>query len=152
MKKEKLLISSCLLGELVKYNGSHNKLEDNILDKLNRNFILYPFCPEVEGGLSVPRIPCEITNNNPLKIINKNGKDKTKEFIKGAELTLRLCKKEKIKTALLKANSPSCSNQLIYDGTFSSSKIKGFGVTAKLLYDNNITVINEYQINKLLLI
>lgn len=151
MSKEKLLISSCLVGKLVKYNGSHNILDDNILKKLKEKFELFPFCPEVEGGLPTPRVPCEIITKDPLKVLNKNGIDKTKEFISGANKTLELCNKNDIKTAILKSNSPSCSNQYIYDGTFSSKKILSKGVTSQLLENNHIKVINETQINTIIL-
>ncbi|MEA3553119.1 MAG: DUF523 domain-containing protein [Campylobacterota bacterium] len=149
MGKEKLLISSCFLGENVKYDGSNNCLSKDILDKLKEKYELFSFCPEVEGGLPTPRIPCEIISQKPLKIINKNGEDKTIEFIDGANKTLELCKKESIKIALLKANSPSCSNSFIYDGTFKSIKIKENGVTTKQLKDNNINVYNETEIKSL---
>ena len=146
---EKILISSCLIGEKVKYNGKDNLLENSVLELLMKNYQLIPFCPEVEGGLPIPRVPCEIISTNPIKIINKIGEDKTAHFLKGAEKTLQLCKKEKIKIAILKANSPSCSNNKIYDGTFSSNKTDGLGVTAKLLKQNNIKIINEDEISTL---
>jgi uncharacterized protein YbbK (DUF523 family) len=150
MEKYKLLVSSCLLGEDVKYNGGNNLLSKVSLEKLKNKFELFSFCPEVAGGLPIPRIPCEITCENPLKIINKNNIDKTENFIMGANKTLGLCKKEDIKLALLKENSPSCSNTFIYDGTFSSTKIEGFGATVKLLIDNKIIIFNENQIEELL--
>ncbi|MEA2018394.1 MAG: DUF523 domain-containing protein [Campylobacterota bacterium] len=152
MWKEKLLISSCLIGENVKYDGLNNCLDENILDKLKEKYHLINFCPEVEGGLPTPRIPCEIISLKPLKIINKIDEDKTINFINGANKTLQLCKKENIKIALLKANSPSCSNKFIYNGKFNSTKVNGFGVTAKLLIENNIKVIDENEIEKLLYI
>jgi len=150
MGKEKLLISSCLLGEFVKYNGHHNLLDSLILQKLNEKYTLYPFCPETEGGLSTPRIPCEIISIEPIKVINQEGKDTTLEFIKGANLALKLCIKEEIKKALLKVNSPSCGNYTIYDGTFTGKKIKGSGVTTLTLNKNGIEVFNEKQLDKVI--
>ncbi len=147
--KTKVLISSCLLGCNVKYDGKNNCIDEKIIDKLKNKFELFSFCPEVEGGLPIPRIACEIITQNPLKIVNKIKDDKTNNFILGASKTLELCQKEEIKLAILKSNSPSCSNEYIYDGSFTGVKIKGFGVTTKLLVDNNIEVINETEINKL---
>jgi len=143
MKKQKILISACLLGCKVKYNGQDNKLDNLFIDKLKSRYEIFSFCPEVEGGLPTPRIPCEITKDRKLKVISKENIDKTKEFISGADKTLILCKKENIKLALLKANSPSCSSEFIYDGTFSNTKIKGDGVTTKLLKQNGINVVDE---------
>jgi len=148
--KLKLLISSCLLGEKVKYNGKDNKLSINTLDKLSNIYEIISFCPEVQGGLPTPRIPCEVISLNPLRVINKNKEDKTKEFVLGANKTLDLCKQENISIALLKANSPSCSSKYIYDGTFTSKKIESVGVTTSLLLKNTIKVFDETQINELL--
>ena len=149
MDKKKLLVSSCLLGENVKYNGKNNLMAKDDIIKLQDSFELVSFCPEVAGGLPIPRIPCEICSYDPIKVINKNQEDKTRNFTQGASLALELCKQKNIKIAILKSNSPSCSNEYVYDGSFSGNKIKHDGVTTKLLKTNNITVINENQIDKL---
>ncbi len=148
MNKQNLLVSSCLLGENVKYDGTNNYIKE--IESLKENYNIFSFCPEVSGGLPTPRIPCEIISLSPLKIINKINEDKTINFLNGAKDTLEFCIENNIKQCLLKANSPSCSNDLIYDGTFSSTKIKGQGVTTQLLKNNNIYVYNESEINKLL--
>ena len=57
---ERILISACLVGDNVKYDGGNNK--NPLIEKLLEKYELVPFCPEVEGGLPVPRIPCEIVN------------------------------------------------------------------------------------------
>lgn len=150
MAKQKLLISSCLLGKNVKYDGSNNCLDKVILDRLKIKYDTFSFCPEVEGGLPTPRIPCEVVSQNPLKIINKIGENKTPNFQNGANKTLELCQKNNINIALLKANSPSCSNRFIYDGTFNAKKIDGLGITTQLLIENGIEVYNENEIKKLL--
>jgi len=146
--KEKLLISSCLYGQNVRYDGKNSILSNEILEKLNEKYDLIPFCPEVEGGLNIPRIPNEIQING--KIIDKKGVENTKAFQKGAIKTLKLCQKESIRIALLKSKSPSCSNNFIYDGSFSKKLIKGNGVTSKLLKQNKIQVINEFEIISIL--
>lgn len=150
MGKEKLLVSSCLLGELVKYNGSHNGFDIKIIESLKQKYEVFSFCPEVEGGLPTPRVPCEIIAKDPIKVIDKEGNDKTKEFILGAKKTLEHCKKHNISKALMKANSPSCSNQFVKDGTFSGISVAGYGITVELLMKNNIEVFNEKQIEKLI--
>jgi len=150
MVKQKLLISSCLFGELVRYDGNHNKISDIDFKRLQEKYDLLSFCPEVEGGLSTPREACEIVSTTPLQIITKSKIDQTKEFEEGALKALNICKQQNIITALLKSNSPSCSSKFIYDGTFSSVKVKGVGVTTQLLKENNIAVFDEYEIEKLL--
>ncbi|BAK73363.1 MULTISPECIES: DUF523 domain-containing protein [Arcobacter] len=155
----KILISSCLLGEDVRYDGNNSSIAFNpkfsfslkelFMDILCENEI-YSFCPEVAGGLSIPRIPAEIVKNDkPFIVKNQEGLDITINFLLGAKKALDICKDENIKVALLKANSPSCGNINIYDGTFSNNLIAGQGLTAKLLEENGIMVFNETQLKEL---
>lgn len=155
----KILVSSCLLGEDVRYDGNNSSIAFNpkfsfsskelFMDILCENEI-YSFCPEVIGGLGIPRSPAEIVNNEkPFIVKNEDGLDVTINFLLGAKKALDICKEENIKVALLKANSPSCGNIKIYDGTFSNNLIDGQGLTARLLKDNDIEVFNEEQLKEL---
>ncbi len=145
MNKEKILISACLVGDNVKYNGGNNL--SPYLEKLCEIYDLVPFCPEVEGGLTTPRDPSEIKEN---RVVTKKGKDVTKYYNKGAELALNICKYLGITKAVLKENSPSCGVHYIYDGSFKNKKIKGSGVTTSLLTNNGIRVYSEEEIEDLL--
>ena len=156
----KILVSSCLLGEDVKYDGTNSSialnskfsfsLKELFMDILCDNEI-YSFCPEVAGGLGVPRIPAEIVKNDkPFIVQNQNGEDVTINFLLGAKKALDLCKEENIKVALMKANSPSCGNIKTYDGTFTKNLIEASGLTAKLLKENGIEVFNENELKELL--
>ena len=142
---ERLLISACLVGDNVKYNGGNNK--SPLIDKLLEKYELVPFCPEVEGGLSIPRKPSERKGD---KVINQDGEDLTDAYLKGAELAYNICLFLKIKTVILKEKSPSCGSKIIYDGSFSHKEINGMGVTAEYLKKKGITVLNEDEINSLL--
>ena len=144
--EEKLLISACLMGENVKYNGKNNRID---LTKLQEKYQLIPFCPEVAGGLSTPRSPSEIVSYQPLKLINKEGKNVTKEFVLGAKKSLSLVKEEGIKKALLKSNSPSCSSTFVYDGNFSGNLIEGDGVTTIFLREVGVELFDENSSFKL---
>ena len=119
------------------------------MSDLQERYELIPFCPEVEGGLPTPRPPSEIISQNPLRLINNRGDDVTRFFINGAKKCVDLVKRENIKKALLKANSPSCSNSFIYDGTFTNNKIKGDGVTVRFLKREGILVFSEEEIDEL---
>lgn len=142
---EKILISACLIGDKVRYDGksNYNPKVQNLLEK----YELVPFCPEVEGGLSIPRIPCERYNG---KVINKDGKNVTKYFEKGADLALNICQYLGIRIAILKENSPSCGTKKVYNGKFEGKLIPGEGVTAELLKRKGIKVISEEEIDSLL--
>ena len=155
----KILVSSCLLGEDVRYDGNNSSiafdpkfpfsLKELFMDILCENEI-YSFCPEVAGGLPIPRISAEIVKNDkPFIVKNQEGLDVTINFLLGAKKALDICKEENIKIALLKANSPSCGNINIYDGTFTNNLTDGQGLTARLLKDNEIEVFNETQLKEL---
>lgn len=142
---EKILISACLVGDKTKYDGKSNynpKIQD-LLEK----YELVPFCPEVEGGLSIPRSPSERHNE---KVINAEGKNVTKQFEKGAALALNICQYLGIRIAILKENSPSCGVNKIYNGKFEHKLIPGSGVTTDLLKRKGIKVISEEEIDSLL--
>ena len=142
---EKILISACLVGDKVRYDGKsqYHPLIKDLLQK----YELVPFCPEVEGGLPTPRKPSERKGD---KVVNNAGKDVTRNFQLGAEKALNICKYLNIKIAILKENSPSCGVNQIYDGNFKNKLIKGEGVTTELLRKNGIAVYNENQIEELL--
>lgn len=136
------LVSACLAGLNCKYDGGNNYNEDIIELVKSGEAIL--ICPEQLGGLTTPRFPSEISmKNGEIKVINNHGGDVTKNYERGAQETLDLAKRLNIKKAILKAKSPSCGCGLIYDGTFSKTKVKGNGVTAQLLLDNGFEVFNE---------
>lgn len=141
---ENLLVSACLLGMNVKYNGGNN-YNPKIIE-LMKYYNLIPICPEVLGGLSTPRVPSEIKDN---KVINKLGKDVTLNFETGALISLNKAKELNIHKALLKDKSPSCGI-LSYDGTFTSRIIARPGITTKLFLENNIIVYSEDEIDTLI--
>jgi|LGOV01.1.fsa_nt_gb uncharacterized protein YbbK (DUF523 family) len=144
---KKILISSCLFGHNVKYDGKNNDITTNsFIQKLIENDLLICVCPEVEGGLETPRVPVEIINS---KAINQNGEDKTAYFDKGAKIALELCQKHDIQYAILKFRSPSCGSNQIYDGTFSHTLISGDGICTKLLKKNGVKVFSEKELDKL---
>lgn len=143
--KPKIIVSACLLGDNCKYNGGNN-LKSNLLNDLN-DYNIIKICPEVFGGLSVPRIPAEIIGD---KVFNKENIDVTDNYNKGANIALAIAKKHHIKIAILKQKSPSCGVGKIYDGTFSNTIIDGFGVTAKLFKDNDIKLYTEDNYQEIL--
>lgn len=142
---ERILISACLVGDNVKYDGGNNK--NPLISKLLEKYELVPFCPEVEGGLPTPRHPAEQRGE---QVINDIDEDVTDEFNRGADLALNICLYLKITKAILKERSPSCGVHEIYDGSFSHKVIPGMGVTAALLKRKGITIYSEDEIPELL--
>ncbi len=140
-----IIVSACLLGSKVRYDGKEKK--NNKVTELSVFYNVIPICPEVDGGLSIPRDPCEIIGD---RVVTKNGTDCTKEYSLGAKKALDLAKEKRIRFAVLKENSPSCGYNMIYDGTFSHKLIKGKGIAANLLEKNGIKVYTENDIDVLL--
>lgn len=141
---EKILVSACLLGTPCRYDGKSKPCKAVAL--LEGKYHLVPVCPEELGGLPTPRLPSEIQGN---RVIRCDGHDVTEEYKRGAEIALALAKEQGIKRAILKSKSPSCAKHQIYDGTYSGVLVLGQGVTAKLLIENGIRVLDEGELDKL---
>ena len=133
----KIMVSACLLGENCKYNGGNN-LNEKVLNYINGHEVI-PVCPEVLGGLPIPRVPAEIVNG---VVTTKDGRNVDVEFRKGAEIALEMAKKEQVDLVILQSRSPSCGVKQIYDGTFSGTRIDGQGVFARLLKENGFKMID----------
>jgi len=143
---EKILVSACLLGEKVRYDGAGKTLQHGIWELWQDDGRLVSICPEVSGGLSIPRLAAEMMGDD--NVINTKGDDMTAAFVAGAERALRLAQKHNIRLAVLKENSPSCGSQFVYDGTFSGTKKAGQGITAALLRKNGIDVFSEDELEQ----
>ncbi|MDR1782501.1 MAG: DUF523 domain-containing protein [Bacilli bacterium] len=147
----KIGVSSCLLNKICRYDGKKLNVD---ISSLLEDYEIIDFCPELLGGLSCPRLPCEIINgdgydvlNNKAQVINSNNEDLSYYFIKGAQLSLDILKKQNIDKVILKSNSPSCGNNYIYSGNFNNEIKKGIGVCAAYLKNNGIKVLSEKDFN-----
>lgn len=138
---EAILVSACLLGSFCRYDGARKTNPE--VQKLAECYRLIPVCPEVMGGLPVPRTPSEIQGD---RVVMKDGKDVTAEYQKGAEMALAYAHKYHCRYAVLKARSPSCGSGMVYDGTFSGTMKPGDGITARVLKKHGITVLTEEEI------
>ncbi len=139
--KEKVLVSACLLGTPCRYDGKA-KPNEAVID-LSKKYELIPICPEVDGGLPTPRLPCEVYGD---QVIREDGINMTAFFQKGAEIALKIAKENGCKLAVLKEKSPSCGSHYRYNGLFQKTLVEGSGIAAKLLKENGITVLSENDI------
>lgn len=150
-----VLVSSCLLGNAVRYDGHGKRSLSPILQRWIEQGRVIPVCPEVESGMPIPRPPAEITSgaggNSVLvgiaRVIEDNGGDVTSQFIHGADLALKKVKAKGIRIAVLKDGSPSCGSSYTYDGKFSGKAVQQPGVTAERLRQAGVLVFNEDQFN-----
>ncbi len=131
-----IVCSACLVGMACKYNGKNNNVDERVVQLVKEGKAV-PVCPEMLGGLEVPRIPSEIKGD---KVIMADGKDVTEAFEKGAQMALAITKAIKADTAILMPRSPSCGSDYIYDGQFCRRLIKGDGVFVRLLKNEGIQV------------
>jgi len=143
-----LLVSACLLGLSCRYDGGSCPVP--ALQRLAALGQAIPICPEVAGGLPIPRPPAEIQGGDGGdvldgrgRVVSEDGTDVSSAFIAGARAALNLARRCGVARAVLKARSPSCGVGLIYDGTFSGRLASGDGVTAALLRREGITVSTE---------
>ena len=139
-----ILVSHCFFGEPCRYDGA-SRVDRQVLELHRMGHNLIPVCPEVLGGLDTPRPPAELQPDG--RVMNRQGEDVTEAYRRGAELALKIARENGCTIAILKARSPSCGSGEIYDGTFSGILTPGFGVTARLLREAGITVMDEEHLD-----
>ncbi|MEU4545092.1 DUF523 domain-containing protein [Nonomuraea dietziae] len=148
---ERILVSACLMGRRVRYDGGAKTSRDALLAEWREQGRLVPFCPEVEGGLPTPRPAAEIEGGaggaavlaGAARVLTTEGEDVTGAFMAGAQAALAVATSFDIKLAVLKEGSPSCGALSVYDGTFSGHRTPGQGVTTSLLELHGIRVFTE---------
>lgn len=133
----RIIVSACLVGKNCKYNGGNNYSEK--LAEYLKGHEVIPVCPEVMGGLQIPRDPAEIVNGI---VKTRMGRSVDKEFHDGAEEALKIAVEQGAELAILQSRSPSCGSKEIYDGTFTGTKIKGQGIFAELLTQNHFPILD----------
>ena len=150
----KVLVSRCLLGHRVRYDGGASGPYAQLAQWQAEGRVI-ALCPEVAGGLPTPRAAAEIPGGQGVEVladkaavITTEGEDVTEAFVSGARQALALVERHGIRLAILKANSPSCGNRLTYDGSFSGVKVEGQGVTAALLTRAGVQVFSELELEE----
>lgn len=143
-KKKKILVSSCLLGMKINYEGKAHPVDE--LRQLFLQAQAIPVCPEVLAGLPIPRDRAEIIMvNGERKVYNDKEIDLTEAYTLGAQRTMDTARASGVKIAIVKSKSPSCGCGKVYDGTFTGNLVDGDGFTVALLKENGIRVITEEE-------
>ncbi len=149
-----VLVSACLLGLPVRYDGKSKAATNAILQRWLDEGRVVALCPEVAGGLTVPRLPAEITNAaggtqviaGNARVLNTLGDDVSMQFVTGAKAALQKARAFNVMVAVLKEGSPSCGSGYTYDGSFCGVKCEQPGVTTTMLRQAGIQVFSEHQI------
>lgn len=107
-EKIKLGISSCLLGQKVRYDGGH-KLDHFLVETLGRYVEWVPVCPEVEYGLPIPREALRLigTPEAPRLVTSRTGIDHTDRMREWARKRLRELERDDLCGFIFKSKSPS---------------------------------------------
>ncbi|MBB3595000.1 uncharacterized protein YbbK (DUF523 family) [Rhizobium sp. BK529] len=155
----KVLVSSCLLGRNVRYDGSYKLAEHPVLDRWQSEGRIVSICPELTVGFPTPRPSAELTTGSGEdvlrgkgSVLEQTGRDVTSLYIDGAAAALELALSHGCKYAVLTDGSPSCGSSFVYDGSFQGNTISGNGVTASFLKQAGIAVFSQKQIEELDLI
>jgi uncharacterized protein YbbK (DUF523 family) len=154
---DKILISACLMGRPVRYDGKGKPLHHPAISRWQEEGRLVVFCPEQAGGMPTPRPPAEIEQgfngedvlHGRARVLEVTGGDVSAEFIEGGHKAVEIALLQGCRYALLIDGSPSCGSGFIYDGSFSGTRHPGFGVTAALLKQAGVTVFSNQQIDVL---
>lgn len=153
----KILVSACLMGFKVRYNGREKAHMIAQLSRWHEEQRLVIHCPELAAGLPVPRPPAEIMSadgkdvmHGRARIYDVTGQDVTEHYQLAAWLALRTAQEAGCTAALLTDGSPTCGSHIIYDGSFSGIQTVGMGVAASLLSEHGIAVFSDTQIADLI--
>ena len=142
---KKILVSRCLYGDKpVRYDGKTKEEKDLRFLCWKEDGRLLPVCPEVDGGLPVPRTDAQRVGD---QVVTRDGRDVTREYRKGAEIALKQALQEDVLCAVLKEKSPSCGSRRVYDGTFEGTLIEGQGLTTQLLREAGVRVYSEEELD-----
>lgn len=150
--RARVLVSACLLGEKVRYNGTAAASDHPILSRWLAEGRVVSFCPELAGGLGVPRPAAEMRGGDghavldaKAIVVTHTGADVTAGFLRGARQALAAARAHDVRVAVLKDGSPSCGSGWTYDGSFSGHRQSAPGVTAALLERHGIPVFSDSQ-------
>ena len=142
---EHILISACLVGRPVRYNGtdkSHGAAD--IISRWQQEGRLMLLCPEVAVGFPTPRPPAEITGEDDscsgetvlsgrAHVVDRTGTDVSDFYIRAARDTVEFAKRHGCRHAVLTDGSPSCGSTFVYDGSFTGVRKPGIGTTTAAL-------------------
>ncbi len=149
----KIMVSACLIGESVRYDGRSSPSDSAVLKKWGSEGRVVSFCPEVAAGLPVPRAPSQIRGADGARILageggvfSVEGGNMTSHFVAGAKMALLAARENGVRLAVLKDRSPSCGSSSIYDGSFTGNRKAGQGVTTALLRGARIQIFNELEL------
>ncbi len=143
--KPKVGVSSCLLGQAVRYNGGH-KRNQTVIDLLSDEFEAVPVCPEVEMGMGIPREPVHILSGNKRLVGVESGKDWTEAMHSFNYEKLEELAQLNLSGFIFKTRSPSCGIQAVPVNPKTSETTSGLFALAFMKHYPHIPVIDEEKL------
>lgn len=147
-----MLVSACLAGVECTYKGEGKTRRWAVDLVASGRAVLV--CPEVAGGLPIPRPEAEIAGGDgggvldgAGRVVDSRGADVTGAYLKGAAAAVAAARRSEARLAVLKARSPSCGCGSIYDGTFSETLRPGDGVAAAALRREGLEIVSDEEID-----
>lgn len=145
MLRPVFLISACLAGMRTRYDGSSRPHPS--LAELAARAILVPVCPEILGGMGIPRPRCSFQGGDGQsavhgrgRVIDINGNDRTSAFLRGAQEVRRIVELIRPDLIVFKEGSPSCGLRRV---DVEGRKEEGCGVTTAFLSELGIPIVTE---------
>lgn len=155
--RSKILVSACLLGQAVRYNGTYRLAGHEILARWQQEARIVALCPELAVGFPTPRAPVEIARGGDgadvlagaARLFENGGRDVTDLYSAAAHIAVARAFAAGCRYAVLTDGSPSCGSTFIYDGSFSGATKPGRGTTAAALAAAGIVMFPESDIERL---
>ena len=148
-----IVVSACLAGIPCNYNGEATP--DERVISLIKEGLAFPVCPEILGGLTIPRSRTRIIKGDGSAVLERkkgllitaDGNDVAQQFLKGADLTLKVLHLLEINAVIFKQDSPSCGCGRTLGGKKEPVRVEGDGVTTALLKRAGIKVFTEENLS-----
>lgn len=155
--RARILVSACLLGQPVRYDGRARTLAHDLLARWQAEGRVVPLCPEVAAGFPTPRPPAEIAPGHEAAgvlegrapLCDPEGHDLSEGFRAAARIALETARRHDCRFALLTDGSPSCGTTFVHSGRHDGGTRPGMGVVARLLADHGITAYPPQRIEAL---
>ena len=147
----RVIVSACLAGVACTHEAEAKTRDWTVKLVAEGRAVLV--CPEVAGGLPIPRPAAEIVDGSGVdvlagsaRVIGETGEDVTENYLAGARKAAEAARDVGARLAILKARSPSCGCGEIHSGKFDGELRAGDGVTAAMLKQEGLEVVPDDQV------
>ncbi len=149
-RRVRIGISTCLLGDRVRYDGGH-KRDTFLVDRFGKYVEWVPVCPEVEAGMSIPRDFLRLVDvGGEVRMVAPNtGRDHTAQMRRFARARVRTLSQESLSGYIFKRSSPSCGVERVkvYRDGIPGGRGRGLFASALIEASPTLPVEEEGRLN-----